>query len=292
MSTGKRGLGRGLDALLGTDAPEEQIAGHIDAVMQLPITKIDVNPGQPRRTFDEKALMELAESIRSVGVIQPIVVAQRAGRYTIIAGERRYRAARLAGLKEMPAIVRDWDEAVRLEAALIENLQREDLNPIEEALGVKNLMEQCGYTQERAAERLGKSRPAVANLLRLLTLDERVIEMVRAGQLSAGHARALVTVSKERQVKLAELTAQQGFSVRQLERICAQPEPEKKSAPEEKPVRAGELNDLERMAREVFGTRAKIEGDEDKGRLILNYYSQDDLQRIWEILEFMRQGGA
>ncbi|HIS94102.1 MAG TPA: ParB/RepB/Spo0J family partition protein [Candidatus Alectryocaccomicrobium excrementavium] len=292
MSTGKRGLGRGLDALLGADAQEEQTTGHIDAVMQLPITKIDVNPGQPRRTFDEKALMELAESIRSVGVIQPIVVAQRSGRYTIIAGERRYRAARLAGLKELPAIVRDWDEAARLEAALIENLQREDLNPIEEALGVKNLMEQCGYTQERAAERLGKSRPAVANLLRLLTLDERVIEMVRAGQLSAGHARALVTVSKERQVKLAELTAQQGFSVRQLERICAQPEPEKKSAPEEKPVRAGELNDLERMAREVFGTRAKIEGDEDKGRLILNYYSQDDLQRIWEILEFMRQGGA
>ena len=292
MSTGKRGLGRGLDALLGADAQEEQTTGHIDAVMQLPITKIDVNPGQPRRTFDEKALMELAESIRSVGVIQPIVVAQRAGRYTIIAGERRYRAARLAGLKEMPAIVRDWDEAVRLEAALIENLQREDLNPIEEALGVKNLMEQCGYTQERAAERLGKSRPAVANLLRLLTLDERVIEMVRAGQLSAGHARALVTVSRERQVKLAELTVQQGFSVRQLERICAQPEPEKKNVPAEKPVRAGELNDLERMAREVFGTRAKIEGDEDKGRLILNYYSQDDLQRIWEILEFMRQGGA
>ena len=292
MSTGKRGLGRGLDALWGADAQEEQTTGHIDAVMQLPITKIDVNPGQPRRTFDEKALMELAESIRSVGVIQPIVVAQRSGRYTIIAGERRYRAARLAGLKELPAIVRDWDEAARLEAALIENLQREDLNPIEEALGVKNLMEQCGYTQERAAERLGKSRPAVANLLRLLTLDERVIEMVRAGQLSAGHARALVTVSKERQVKLAELTVQQGFSVRQLERICAQPEPEKKSAPEEKPVRAGELNDLERMAREVFGTRAKIEGDEDKGRLILNYYSQDDLQRIWEILEFMRQGGA
>ena len=292
MSTGKRGLGRGLDALVGADAQEEQTTGHIDAVMQLPITKIDVNPDQPRRTFDEKALMELAESIRSVGVIQPIVVAQRSGRYTIIAGERRYRAARLAGLKELPAIVRDWDEAARLEAALSENLQREDLNPIEEALGVKNLMEQCGYTQERAAERLGKSRPAVANLLRLLTLDERVIEMVRAGQLSAGHARALVTVSKERQVKLAELTVQQGFSVRQLERICAQPEPEKKSAPEEKPVRAGELNDLERMAREVFGTRAKIEGDEDKGRLILNYYSQDDLQRIWEILEFMRQGGA
>ena len=292
MSTGKRGLGRGLDALLGADAQEEQTTGHIDAVMQLPITKIDVNPGQPRRTFDEKALMELAESIRSVGVIQPIVVAQRSGRYTIIAGERRYRAARLAGLKELPAIVRDWDEAARLEAALIENLQREDLNPIEEALGVKNLMEQCGYTQERAAERLGKSRPAVANLLRLLTLDERVIEMVRAGQLSAGHARALVTVSRERQVKLAELTVQQGFSVRQLERICAQPEPEKKNVPAEKPVRAGELNDLERMAREVFGTRAKIEGDEDKGRLILNYYSQDDLQRIWEILEFMRQGGA
>ena len=290
MSTGKRGLGRGLDALLGGE-PQEQAVSSVDAVMQIPVAKIDVNPGQPRRTFDEHSLQELAESIKSVGVIQPIVVTSRAGRYTIIAGERRYRAARLAELKEIPAIVRDWDEAVRLEAALIENLQRENLNPIEEALGVRNLMEQCGYTQERAAERLGKSRPAVANLLRLLTLDERVVEMVRTGQLSAGHARALVSLPKERQIKLAELTVQQGFSVRQLERICAQPEPEERK-PEEKSKRAGELNDLERMAREVFGTRAKLDGDENKGKLVLNYYSQDDLQRIWEILEFMRQSGA
>lgn len=288
--TGKRGLGRGLDALLGGE-PQEQPRQEGDVVMSLSVAKIDVNPDQPRRTFDPQALEELADSIRSVGVIQPIVVASRSGRYVIIAGERRYRASLMAGLKEVPVIVRDWDENLRLEAALIENLQREDLNPIEEALGVRGLMEQCGYTQEQAAERLGKSRPAIANLLRLLTLDEKVIEMVREGKLSAGHARALVTVPRERQVKLAELTVQQGFSVRQLERICAQPQAEE-TTPVPKPPRALELNELERMAREVFGTRARLEGDGDKGKLVLNYYSQDDLQRIWEILEFMRQGGA
>jgi len=291
MSMGKRGLGRGLDALLGDDIEVQKSASPSDAVMQIPVAKIDVNPEQPRRTFDSQALEELAGSIRSVGVIQPIVVSERAGRYMIIAGERRYRAARLAELKEIPAIVRNWDETIRLEAALIENLQRENLNPIEEAMGIRSLMDQCGYTQETAAQRLGKSRPAVANLLRLLTLDEKVIAMVKAGQLSAGHARALVSVSKERQVKLAELTVQQGFSVRQLERICAQPESQPQEKPEKAP-RAGELNDLERMAREVFGTRAKIEGDAEKGKLVLNYYSQDDLQRIWEILEILRQNGG
>ena len=292
MSMGKKGLGRGLGALLGDDIEieEQKDAEQGDKVVQIPVAKIDVNPDQPRRTFDEHALEELAESIRSVGVIQPIAVTERAGRYTIIAGERRYRAARLAGLKEIPAIVREWDETIRLEVALIENLQREDLNPIEEAMGIRSLMDQCGYTQENAAQRLGKSRPAIANLLRLLTLDEKVIAMVKAGQLSAGHARALVAVSKERQVKLAELTVQQGFSVRQLERLCAQPEEEPKKP--EKPRRTGELNELERMAREIFGTRAKIDGDEQKGKLVLNYYSQDDLQRIWEVLEMLRQNGA
>ena len=291
MSMGKKGLGRGLGALRGEDIEEQQDTEQGDKVIQIPVAKIDVNPDQPRRTFDEHALEELAESIRSVGLIQPIAVSERAGRYTIIAGERRYRAARLAGLKEIPAIVRDWDESVRLEAALIENLQRENLNPIEEAMGIRSLMEQCSYTQETAAQRLGKSRPAIANLLRLLTLDEKVIAMVKEGKLSAGHARALVAVPKERQVKLAELTVQQGFSVRQLERICAQPEAEETKKPE-KPRRTGELNELERMAREVFGTRAKIDGDEQKGKLVLNYYSQDDLQRIWEVLEMLRQNGA
>ena len=287
---GNKGLGRGLGAIFEDNFYEEKKDSA--ANREIPMTLLDTNPNQPRKSFAEDELRELAQSIEQNGLVQPVVVRQKADRYELVAGERRFRAFKLLGKTEIPAVVVEADDETAAKFSLIENLQREDLNPIEEALGVKNLMEQCGYTQERAAERLGKSRPAVANLLRLLTLDERVIEMVRAGQLSAGHARALVTVSKERQVKLAELTVQQGFSVRQLERICAQPEPEKKDAPAEKPVRAGELNDLERMAREIFGTRAKIEGDEDKGRLILNYYSQDDLQRIWEILEFMRQGGA
>ena len=203
----QRGLGRGLGALLGDDVVEQPKAAPEpepkqeevrDAVRMLPIRLIDPNREQPRRTFDEEALKDLAASIESVGVIQPIIVAESGERYSIIAGERRYRASRMAGLEEIPAIVRNWDEQRRLEAALIENLQRDDLNPIEEALGVKRLMEESSLTQEKVAERLGKSRPAVANLLRLLTLEESVQQLLIEGKLSAGHARALVTVDKKR----------------------------------------------------------------------------------------------
>ena len=188
----QRGLGRGLGALLGEDvvSPAEEKAA--DEVLNLEIRLIDPNREQPRRDFDEEALQELAASIQAVGVIQPIIVCREGERYTIVAGERRYRAARLAGLEQIPAIVRDWEKQTRLEAALIENLQRDDLNPVEEAMGVKKLMEETGLTQEQAAQRLGKSRPAVANLLRLLTLPESVIRMLREGKLTAGHARALV----------------------------------------------------------------------------------------------------
>ena len=236
----QRGLGRGLGALLGDDVMEQSAAApevkapaedKQDAVRMLPIRLIDPNRDQPRRSFDEDALRELAASIEAVGVIQPIIVAEVGERYSIIAGERRYRASRMAGLDEIPAIVRNWDEQRRLEAALIENLQRDDLNPIEEALGVKRLMEESSLTQEKVAERLGKSRPAVANLLRLLTLEESVQQLLIEGKLSAGHARALVTVDKERQVQLANLTVQQGWSVRQLERICAQPVKEEPPKP-------------------------------------------------------------
>lgn len=231
-------------------------------------------------------MRELAESIRAVGVLQPIIVRQTGNRYEIIAGERRFRASRLAGLEEIPAIVRDWDEQKRLEAALIENLQRDDLNPVEEAVGVKRLMEAAGLTQERVAERLGKSRPAVANLLRLLTLPEEVQKMLVDGRLTAGHARALVTVEPSRQVQLANLTVQQNWSVRQLERICAQPV---KPAPKPKPRPDRELTELEDMARELFGTRAKIDGDKNRGKLVISYYSADDLQRIWEAIEAARR---
>lgn len=293
----QRGLGRGLGALLGDDVVEQPKAAPEpepkqeevrDAVRMLPIRLIDPNRDQPRRTFDEDALRDLAASIESVGVIQPIIVAESGERYSIIAGERRYRASRMAGLEEIPAIVRNWDEQRRLEAALIENLQRDDLNPIEEALGVKRLMEESGLTQEKVAERLGKSRPAVANLLRLLTLEESVQQLLIEGKLSAGHARALVTVDRKRQVQLANLTVQQGWSVRQLERICAQPV--KQEEPKPVKVRDQQFSRLEGMARELFGTRAKLDGTQDSGKLTLFYYSADDLQRIWEVLEMAGEG--
>ena len=243
----QRGLGRGLGALLG-DAMEEQ-QGDRDEVRSLKISQIDPNRGQPRTHFDEDALKDLAESIRAVGILQPILVREVGSRYEIIAGERRFRAARLAGLEEIPAIVRDWDEQKRLEAALIENLQRDDLNPVEEAVGVKNLMEAAGLTQEKAAERLGKSRPAVANLLRLLTLPEDVQKMLIDGRLSAGHARALVTVDPQRQTQLANLCVQQNWSVRQLERICAQPVREAPKPPQRLDRQLQELEDMARTFR-------------------------------------------
>jgi ParB family chromosome partitioning protein len=291
----QRGLGRGLGALLGDDvvaeAPQPTEAGQpqepVDAVRMLPIGQIDPNRDQPRRSFDEEGLKELAASIEAVGVLQPIIVAPSGDRFTIIAGERRYRASRLAGLDEIPAIVRDWDSQKRLEAALIENLQRDDLNPVEEAMGVRQLMDEAGLTQERAAERLGKSRPAVANLLRLLTLPDSVKQLLTEGKLSAGHARALVTVEPRRQVQLANLTVQQGWSVRQLERICAQPV--KEDVPKTRKTRDAQIGELENMARELFGTRVRLDGNNDSGRITLFYYNSDDLQRIWDVLEMARE---
>ena len=291
----QRGLGRGLGALLGDDvvaeAPQPTEAGQlqepVDAVRMLPIGQIDPNRDQPRRSFDEEGLKELAASIEAVGVLQPIIVAPSGDRFTIIAGERRYRASRLAGLDEIPAIVRDWDSQKRLEAALIENLQRDDLNPVEAAMGVRQLMDEAGLTQERAAERLGKSRPAVANLLRLLTLPDSVKQLLAEGKLSAGHARALVTVEPRRQVQLANLTVQQGWSVRQLERICAQPV--KEEVPKTRKTRDAQIGELENMARELFGTRVRLDGNNDSGRITLFYYNSDDLQRIWDVLEMARE---
>ena len=274
----KHGLGRGLDALLGS-APEREVASAAgpmqpgDAVLQLRIADIDPNRAQPRRRFDEDALSELATSIASVGVIQPVIVRELNGRYQLIAGERRWRAARMAGLSDIPAIVRDWDEVKRLEVALIENLQRDDLNPIEEAQGVRQLMEQCGYTQEAAAERLGKSRSALANLLRLLTLDDRVLMLVEGKQLSAGHARALVAIEdKSEQVRLAGLCISQGWSVRQLEKICQQARAGVDAEPVPKAAVPREARELERLAREAFGTKAQLDGNLTKGKLVLHYY--------------------
>lgn len=287
------GLGRGLGALLGEIDEEsaliarEEIADG-DRVIRLPLADIDPNRDQPRKDFDEDSLRELAQSIAAVGVIQPIVVTKRGNRYSIVAGERRWRASRMAGLMEIPAVVRDWDEMTRLKAALIENLQRDDLNPVEEAMGLRALMDKCALTQEAASGVVGKSRSAIANALRLLTLPPEVLTMLKTGALSAGHARALVSVSPERQKKLASLAVQQGWSVRQLERICALPE-EKTPAARPEPRRSAEFKELEKMARDIFGTRAKLDGDENRGKLVLSYSSADDLERIWDVLDFMRQ---
>ena len=291
--TAPHGLGRGLGALLGDIENESELLHSEteqkgDVVQTVPLSSIDPNRDQPRKEFREESLKELADSIRAVGVIQPIVVTKRGNRYSIIAGERRWRASRMAGLNEVPVIVRDWDEMTRLKAALIENLQRDDLNPVEEALGIRALMDKCELTQEAASGVIGKSRSAIANSLRLLSLPDDVLALLKDGSLSAGHGRALVSVSPERQSKLAILTVQQGWSVRQLERICAQPEkkPVETPAPARRPA---ELGQLEKMAREVFGTRVKLDGDENKGKITLSYMSAEDLERIWDVLEFIRQ---
>ncbi len=278
----QRGLGRGLGALLGEDVVQEE--KRTDEVLRLPIRLIDPNRNQPRRSFDDAALKELAQSIQAVGVLQPIIVCRSGERYAIVAGERRYRASRLAGLEEIPAIVRDFNEQARLEAALIENLQRDDLNPIEEAMGVKRLMDETGLTQEKTAERLGKSRSALANLLRLLNLPDSVQGLIQAGKLSAGHARALVALENPaKQEKLAQLCVAQGWSVRQFEKICQaamQAEPK----PIQKPARDPQLKELESLMRNALGLRAKLEGDLNAGKITLTYYSQDDLQRMWDAL--------
>ena len=273
----KHGLARGLDALLPeTDLP----AG----VTEIAVSQLDPNPDQPRRTFDTQALEALAESIRQAGVLQPLLVVENGARYRIVAGERRYRAARMAGLQSVPCVVRDMTEQERMEAALIENLQREDLNPIEEAAGIRTLMEECGYTQELAAKRVGRSRPAVANLLRLLQLPESIRELVKAGELSAGHARVLAGLADEsRQLALAERAVREGMSVRELEKLAAQTM-EKPAKPEPKPL-PSELNDMQERLQNVLGVRTALHGNLKKGKIILQYDSAEELEAIYEAME-------
>lgn len=276
-----RGLGRGLDALM-PEIPQEDAR---ERVMMLRMGDIDPNPEQPRRKFDAQALAELAASIRQVGVLQPILVTEIDGRYRIIAGERRWRASRLAELEEIPAIVRPLDEITRMEAALIENIQREDLNPLEEALAVRALMEKCGLTQEKAAERLGRSRPAVANLLRLLTLPEPVLDMLRDGKLSAGHARALVAVEDPaRCIALAEKAVREGWSVRQIEQ-AAQEKPGAEKPARVKPRKLPEFTEMEERLRHAFGMKASIDGTLSKGKITLTYGSRQELERLYDLMQ-------
>lgn len=288
----KMGLGRGLSAILpdvedvvesvetvGQAAPIPE-----GAVVDLPVGEIDPNRNQPRKKFDDDALLALAESIRHNGVISPILVARSGARYTIIAGERRWRATRIAGLETIPAIVREWDDVKRQEAALVENIQRENLNPIEEAQGIYALMNECALTQEAVAERLGRSRPAIANLLRLLGLPKRIQAAVIDGSLSAGHARVLAGIdNREQQANLFAKTLQFGWSVRQLEAAAKNaPEKKEKKKPDPLPV---EYEELTERLRSATGLKVSLLGSENKGKIVLEYESQEELQRLWDFME-------
>lgn len=288
----KKGLGRGLDALLGdyTAAPPE-------GVRQTDVYLIDTNAEQPRKTFDEEKLKELADSIARHGMVQPIIVRQNGERFVIVAGERRFRAARLAGLTQVPVIVKALDDAEVMEVALIENLQRENLNPIEEAAAIRFLMEQHDLTQEEVAKRLAKSRPAIANSLRLLNLDDGVQDYVREGKLSAGAARALVAVKDARKQRtLAQEASLRGLSVREVERRAHAANNEEeirrmKAEQKAEATRGCSSNDLyaaQEQLRERLGTRVAINGTEEQGKLVIEYYSKDMLEGLYELL--MRQG--
>ena len=276
----KRGLGKGLDALLG-----EYSAPAPSGVTEIDIRLLDVNKAQPRKQFDEEKLNELAESIRRHGMVQPILVQQKGDRYLIVAGERRYRAARKAGLSTVPVIVRDLADEQVMELALIENIQRENLNPVEEAAAVRFLMQQHDLTQEEVSERISKSRSAVANTLRLLSLPEEVLEYLRDGRLSSGHGRALAAVKeKKEQLRLAEETVKNGYSVRQLEALV-------KSLGERKPAKkkassalTPELHEAEERFRTRLGTKVKISGSEKRGKITIEYYSKEDLLRVYDTL--------
>ncbi len=278
----KQGLGRGLDALLDYAGPAEPAGG----VLEVDVNLIDNNAQQPRKQFDQDALNELAASIRTHGIVQPLLVKRQGGRYLIVAGERRFRAARIAGLTEVPVIVTDFDDAAMHEVSLIENIQREDLNPIEEAAAIRFLMRQHDMTQEEVSARIGKSRPAVANALRLLQLPERVIELLRAGTISAGHGRAIAGVEGEKlQLQLADETVRLGYSVRALEsriKHLSEKKPEKEKPQPEK--RNAEWVAAEESLREKFGTRVRIEGSPKKGRVAIEFYSEEELKRIYEML--------
>ena len=294
MST-KKGLGKGLGALLGDSMLQQENA---EGITTLPVYRIEPNPLQPRKAFDEEELQALADSIAAHGLIQPLTVrALPNGCYQIIAGERRWRASKLAGLSEVPVVVMEADDCKAMELALIENLQRMDLNPVEEAKGYQSLMDDYHLTQEQMARQVGKSRPAVANALRLLQLQENVLDLVEAGTLSAGHARALLQLKDQRLQKIAaqKITALD-LSVRQAERLCKQMGKEDKPDPEQDldsaPIRVDYYAECERSLSRHLGRGVKIVHGKRKGRFELEYYGQDDLQQLLDLLSSLpTQGG-
>ena len=281
----KKGLGSkgmGMGALISSDIKtmNESAGGAVD----IDINKISPNPEQPRRFFEETALEELAASIKEYGVIQPLILKKAGDYYEIIAGERRWRASKIAGLKKVPAIVREYDEKLGFEVALIENLQREDLNPVEEALGYKKLAEMLELNAEGIADKVGKSRPAVANAMRLLNLDEKTLELVKDGKLSAGHARALLAVEAEDiRLHLAERVVEEGLSVRAVEALVKKANLPPKSTPSKIKTEGADV--IENQLKEILGTKVKLKAGAKKGKIEIEYYSNDDLDRIISLLK-------
>ncbi len=292
-----KGLGRGYAALLGLndigvdDAPQDKKAlfdiesvKSGDVVLPIAVDEIDPNFEQPRKNFDQEALDELAESIKMHGVIQPIVVTPVGTRYMIIAGERRWRASKQVGKKEIPAIVRNYTPQQIKEISLIENLQREDLNPVETARAIKTLMTEFSMTQESVADRIGKSRSNIANLLRLLSLDSAVIELIEKGRLSAGHARALVVIPQQDQYRLALKVCDNQLNVRGVEKLVKDYLNPKTPADKNKES-CLELKELVTNMQRTFATKVSAMGNDKKGRICIDYFSKDDLDRICELVQ-------
>lgn len=281
---GSKGLGMGLDALFMTGEPSKKEEKNLSLVK---LSQIEPNAAQPRKDFDAEALAELAESIRTHGILQPLAVRKLSeGRYQIIAGERRYRAAREAGLTEVPVYFVEADDRTVMELALVENLQRQDLNPIEEAEGYRVLMSEFSLTQEDCAARVGKSRPVVANALRLLSLPDEIRELLSEGKLSVGHAKTLLSLSDSKlQLKIAKLIVENGFSVRQTELLVKKALQEKKEKKVNSSVSVNYLEEIERRLSGKLGRKVKLISGRKKGKIELEFYNPEDLEKLINLLE-------
>lgn len=278
------GLGKGLDALFSNNIAEseEVVEKENNALKNLKINEIEPNREQARKHFDQEALEELAESIKTYGVIQPIVVCQKEGYYSIIAGERRWRACKLAGIQEIPAIIKENDEKTNTEISLIENIQREDLNPFEKAMGIKNLVDEYGLTQEQIAKSLGKARSSISNTIRILNLDPRVLEYVKQGKLTEGHCKALLAITDpEKQYQAAKRIVEKGHTVRQAENTSHL----KKNSPGIDAKYGVLFKDIEDTFQGFFGTKVKLDAGRRKGKIVIEYNSNDDLERILGLIK-------
>ncbi len=276
----KTGLGRGLDALFGTVPLEEQIQPN-ETLKNLKITEIEPNRNQPRKKFDQESLEELAESIKEFGLIQPIVVTQKEGYYSIIAGERRWRACKIAGLTKVPAILREDNEKTNSQIALIENIQREDLNPYEKAVGMKYLIENYGFSQEKLAKKLGKGRSTIANQIRILNLEPRVLELAKEGKLTEGHCKVLLSITDpEKQYRNAIHMIERNETVRQLEKKV-----KIKTTKEEDEKNHILYKNIENTFQGFFGSKVRLNPGKRKGKIVIEYTSNDDLERILNLIK-------